>query len=226
MEYKIGNKVNAIIRSYRPSGDSSLESHAPYTQFSAVRGKVSFSNYTRDADHRGNRVELRYNNNIVDNVTLYDVPVTEKVLAMCFQEATNVLYTVSEENTIRYNKIILKKSADHYYNIYVYKDGELLTSIEESTSRVLNIDEDDAEVLVFYELKKESAFILNKPNNCYVTLDLTSDGNNDDTTSRVYMHFEKCAYLIDNELNFNYEGNTVTLTFKVLNTEQDYIIFE
>lgn len=225
MDYKIGNQVSTIVRNYRVSDDTSLENHAPYTVLGAKECKISFKDQTTSASHL-NRVDLFFNNRIVNEVQLFSVPLTEKVLSMCFQEEESLPCAEYEESTIRNNKLILKKRKNAYYNIYVYGlDNTLIYSSAESSSPVLNIEHDDVAVFVFYEYL-DNAFVLNKPENHYVTIDMITLGNNDDQTAKMRMHFEKCGYVVNNDLSFNKTGDTVNLTFKVIATEKDYIIFE
>ena len=96
--YKIGNKVNGIIRSYAVGKLGAMDmvyDNQPYTILRDISATVTFSSKDRDLTD-AHKDLLHYGADTVKEVRLSNVPLTEKVLDLIYQSNDEKLYSKQE----------------------------------------------------------------------------------------------------------------------------------
>lgn len=226
--YKIGNKVKAIIRAYNAgnfAGATMQYDNEPYTIVSGVSATLSFSENDKLVKKAENQL-LYFNHGTLSQVVLNDVLLSEKILKLIYKQNTEAPLCTTSENFISSdNKIYLTKTP--IYQVFIYNnEGELekaYGSYEESYIEVAN---NNSSYLVVYSFAGESSFFLNKPENFYCTVDLEIDGNQNDETTKMYIHLDKCGIKVDNFMRFDQTSNAVNLTLVTTDTSANYITVE
>lgn len=227
--YKLGNKVKCIIRAFTPGkiGEDTMQyKNQPYTVINEIEAQLDFQDVNKDAVSPYN--QLSYNSANISEARLWRVPLTNKILGLLFPIAEESLCNTSENYDSDENGIIyLTLPTETIYQVFVIdEDGNLESAYGEYSENTLTVNNADSNYLIFYSYLSEKGFSLNKPNNLYVTLDLELIGNLEEETTNSWIHLEKCAVAVDRSLFFNRNLNTVDLTFKVIDTKQDYLSVE
>lgn len=218
--YKIGNKVNGIIRSYCAGflGNTEMQyANQPYTVLKGVSAEISFKNVNREAQHLQQR-DLHFNHQVIDTITISDVELTDKILNLIFSKSETKLAHVIENYMTNDNGEVFLNIMDPIYQVFIYDvDGNLEQAYGTwDANEALVLNKANSDYLIAYSYEKEFALSLTKNKNFYLTLDLEIVGNQDDSTQHMWIHIDKCGLEIDNRLYFNQRSNAVDLTFKVI----------
>lgn len=242
--YKLGNQVTVIIRSY--CGDTSigkqpiLYANQPYTIIKSADASLSFKNISSTAKTNFNYLvytHMKPNQLLLSNVTLND-----KILNLIFHK-NNVAtkhYCSKIENVISSNGYIyFGLSKNNLKDVFIYDDNGKCIHINECNSNEgYKIGTNGQSYLVCYQYESTNSFSLDQNDNQYFTIDLllTSNQNNnnkeynnkEDNTINSTIHLAKCGLEIDSNMSFSQNSNAVDLKFIVLdgNNEENYITLE
>lgn len=228
--YKIGNKIKTIISSYTSGKIGSMDAQydgQPYTILLDSEATFSFSEIDKDAiQSRTNRV-LSYNYDTLEEIRINNVPLTDKILSLIFKENTTEKFLRKAENYIsdEEGKIFLNiDDSETIYQVFIYNDnGELESAMDSYNEIELTVLKPESSYLICYYRVGEKSYWLNKPNNLYVTLDMEVEGNQDDETTTMWIHVEKCGFRVNKNMYFNNSSNTIDLIFSVIKTDKDFI---
>lgn len=228
--YKIGNKVSGVIRAFSAGkiGDQTIQyDNQPYTTVFGKEMSLTFRNYSKSANAVNNKV-LYYDAHQLAEVTIRDVSLTDKILNLIYSKNEEKLCTKIENCVSDKNfKIFLNTVEDELYQVFVFnQDGDLESAYGTLEGNVLTVENDESSYLIVYSYIGEKAYSLDKPNNYYLTLDLQIEGNEDDQTSMMFLHIEKCGLRVDQNMRFQNRGNAVDLIFEVISTSNNYITFK
>ena len=126
--YKIGNKVNGIIRSYCAGllGCTEMQyANQPYTVLKGVSAEITFKNISREAQHLQQR-DLHFNHQIIDTITISDVELTDKILNLIFSKSEIKLAHVIENYMTNDHGEVFLNIMDPIYQVFIYDvDGNL-----------------------------------------------------------------------------------------------------
>lgn len=222
--YSIGNSVNGIIRSYAAGNIGNVKmqyGNQPYTTFNGATASIHFKdvgvNLKKDFD------VLAFNHAQVNRVEIKNIPLTEKILNLIYGKEEYSLCYKTINCTSSSTGIVYLPQEDHYYQVFVYNsDGELEAAFGEYTTNTIQL-QPNQDYLIIYSYAGKNAFKFSSKENLYITLDLKVQGNEEDTTQDIFLHFDKCAVTADRELLLNGKINTVDLSFVVLD-ENNYIV--
>lgn len=224
--YKLGNKITCIV-----SSDFLYETKQyPVTILPDVSASLTFNDYTTALNAR--HAVLDYHESTIEEVTLFDVPITNKIISMAFKnkedlKAVSVVHTsVCEVNASKTLLLTVPQDIKNLFNIYVYeKESTDLIYVEEYHKNydvsknpiILPNAIVGKEYLVVYHTMTQDFYPLTSTTDGYWTLDLILTGNQDDNTQDSIIHIDKCSLNPINTLRFNNVINTVDLTFTVIN---------
>lgn len=226
--YKLGNKVDCIIRSFSSGkiGDMQFQyGNQPYTILKDVNASLNFQKDNTNSSARYN--VLSFNAENLKEVVLYDVEINDKILKLIFPKEEEKLASVfincfpSEDGYI-----YLNFPTEEVYQVFIYDvNGNLEKAFGTLSDRKIkvNLNED---YLVFYSYPTNNNYNFKRDENLYLTLDMIVTGNTDDSLSKSYIHINKCAVQIDKNLSFNNTSNNVDLRFIVLEDGENYISLE
>ena len=219
--YKIGNKANLIISSYKAGqiGDIDMQyDDQPYTVIPNV--EVSF--HFRQKDENGNtdiRNWMRYNADILDSIDVREVPLTNKILNLIFKKNDEPVARISENYMSDEDGIIYlnKQSDESFYRVFIYNDeGILEEALEEVTKDTITVAKRESSYLLVYYIEKDLSYSFDRTENNYITLDLAIKGNVDDDTQDMFIHIAPCSIKVDKNMYFKQNANTMDLTFVVV----------
>lgn len=236
--YKLGNQVTVIIRSYSDDtfiGDQYVEhANQPYTIIKSAEANLSFKNITSTAKTTFNH--LAYTHIKPSQLSISNVTINDKILNLIFhknQTAEPHLFT-KIENVISSEdgKIYFGQLDKTLKNVFIY-DSEGNCKYElELNANSYPVDKSGQPYLVCYQYESTTSFSLDQNNNHYYTIDLllTSNqkefGENDNTINST-IHLEKCALEINSDMSFAQNSNAVDLKFIVLDNDlENYITLE
>ena len=242
--YKLGNKIQCIIRSFSAGkiGDHEMIfGNQPYTVLKDVEASLSFFDNTHS--YKTSFVELAHNKDSLQEITISNVELSDKILSLIFSKNEDKLCsTVENVNTI-YQQFQISTDVDKIYQVFVYNcNGELLAATGEVTlpngsSEYINFKEFDyyeptkhtdleEDILVFYSYEGSNSFKLCNESSQYLTLDLILEGNKDDELNKSYIHINKCELKVNKNMYFNRSLNAVDLKFIVISDNESYITLE
>lgn len=191
--YKIGNHVDCVIRAYcsDPIGDYKINyDKEPYTIISGENGIINFA--SRNVDMTGNDRVGNYSTEKINSFSLYNVTLTDKILNLIYSKNEGFSITFHEKLLSDENKkIFLTKGLGKIKKLVFiyYSDDENDQPILENA--VSTLESDEIEVLhenayynIVYEVITDNIYSLDKRRNVYVTLDISSIGNEDDNTNK------------------------------------------
>lgn len=236
--YKLGNQVTVIIRSY--CGDTSIGNQSmsyanqPYTIIKSADASLSFKNISSTAKTNFNY--LVYTHTKPSQLLLSNVTLNDKILNLMFHK-NNVAtkhYFSKIENVVSSNDYIYFGLSDkNLRDVFIYDDNGNCIHIDECNSnKGYKIGTDGQSYLVCYQYESINSFSLDQNDNQYFTIDLllTSNQNNneEDSTINSTIHLAKCGLEIDSNMSFSQNSNAIDLKFIVLdsNTEENYITLE
>lgn len=229
--YKIGNKINGVIRSYtaNPIGDVQIQyNNQPYTIFEGASATFTFTEDDENLQFSHRRSAAYYNMAYLQEVNIQDVPLTDKIFNLIFQKSeeklcTETIHVTTDENGIAYLNI----STDAWYQVFVYDDtGALETAFGTLTDTSLQLNKPNADYLIVYSYEGELAYLFRSLDNLYLTIDLEIVGNKDDNTQPMFVHLEKCGFRLTRNLYFDRNANAVDITLKVINDGLSYIVLK
>ena len=254
--YKLGNKINCIVRAYSKGkiGKFNIEfDNQPYTILKNVEASLTFTEKARDS--KSVFTDLAYTSENLQEITLSNVELNDKVLNMVFSEKKHGAVSKHESLTMQEGLVYLKEFDNgEIAQIFIYNiDGELLAAAGSvqvqnglvdcrnfeyyKPTRHKSLTE---EIIIFYSYEKDCFKFtrdINKEENKYFILDLILEGNTEeneeDTPTTSFIHIGKCAVRINKNMYFNRSLNAVDLKFiivdNVINKDDDnesYIILE
>ncbi|MBO5947572.1 hypothetical protein J6Q66_01905 [bacterium] len=222
--YKLGNKIDCIIRSYCGGKIGSIDmkyGNQPYTVLKEVEASLRFS--ARDKDANSDFLNLTYNADNLDEITISDVELNDRILNLIFSKNEENLAHAMENCESGDDKIIYIKP-EYSCQVFVYDiDGNLENAYGELKTNQIPVQRANEDYLVFYSYPEQVSYSLKRGENLYLTLDLILTGNRDDEFNKSYIHIEKCALQISKDMYFNERINSIDLTFKVLKDGNNYI---
>jgi len=226
--YKIGNKVNAIIRAYS-AGNFVTEmtyDNEPYTIIKGVSVDLTFKSKDSLAKTQDKQL-LTFNHDQLSQVNIKDVELNDKILNLIYNKNEDAPLCTKAENYTSSGNTIYLNTEGTIYQVFVYDDeGELESAYGSYEGSTLTVEKENSSYLIVYSYVGEKSFFLSKPQNFYCTVDLEVIGNIDDETSNMYIHIDKCGIKVDHSMYFNQSANAVDLSLIVLDTGNDYITVE
>lgn len=225
--YKIGNKVNCIIRSYC-AGDIGVYhmdyANQPYTVIRNVSAEVSFASKNREANNNNAR-QLFYNMDVPTKLTISNVLLNDKILNLIYQKNEEKLcHKVENYISDESGTIYLNTPSEEIYQLFVYDRNFTLVFAEGTYSQdIISHLRPNEEFLLVYSYLGSKSYSLSKPENLYVTIDLEFLGNEDDDTQSMFLHLSKCGIKVDKSMYFTNTANTVDLEFNIINNDNNYI---
>ena len=242
--YKLGNQVTVIIRSYSDDtfiGDQYIEhANQPYTIIKSAEANLSFKNITSTAKTTFNH--LAYTHIKPSQLLISNVTINDKILNLIFhknQTAAPHLFTKLENVTSSQDKkIYFGQLNQTLKNVFIYDSEGKCKYEPELNNNSYPVDKSEQPYLVCYQYESTTSFSLDQNNNHYYTIDLLLTSNqkefseNDNTikndnTINSTIHLEKCALEINSDMSFAQNSNAVDLKFIVLDNDlENYITLE
>ena len=227
MNYKIGNKVDVIVRSYNSGDMGSMTmqyKNQPYTILRDITATITFFNRDVSAE-QGEDILLAFNHDNVSRINLSDVPLNDKLLDLLYEENEDALCSEQEYVTTDENgQFFISWPTDVVYQVFMYDDqGVLEQAFGTCDDTMFTMLKPNTQYSIYYSFKGTKSFLLRKKENMYVTLDLIITGNIEDETSDMCIHIEKCALSADKALFLRDEINTISLTARVIRGGNNYI---
>ena len=227
--YKIGNKVTGIIRSFcagKLGGIDMQYNNQPYTLLTDIDVSLTFSEQDKTSS-QGNKNILEYNFDTLQSVTINNVKLTDRILALIYKQnkegplfSKREIYTSDNEG-----KIYLNLPTAKIYQVFIYDDdGVLESAFGEYADSTLTVQKADTDYAIYYSYEGEVSYFLEKPENFYVTIDFEALGNKDDGTQDMCIHIAKCILKINKNMYFtSNNSNAIDLVAQVIHTCDDYI---
>jgi hypothetical protein len=233
--YKLGNKIDCIIRSFSPMSigeDELIFSNQPYTILKDVKANMVFKSNERNSKTKFS--ELHYSVDSLDEIIISDVELNNKILNLIFSKNEEKFTFQVVNCEVEDNKFYLPKPSSNIFQVFVYDiNGKLIAATAEWNNDEIVLDEFEYvdlpndgyndNCLVVYSTLGEIGYNINKTENLYLTLDLIITGNEDDELNASYIHVNKCSLSVDKNMYFNNSTNAVDLKFKVIDDDKSYI---
>lgn len=233
---KAGGKVDVLIRTKTAQkiGDINLIENEPYTFINNVA--INFLSSQEGVRSKADGTILSYNNMLANQVHLYNVPLTEKICNLVFQNRKILNKTYKTLLVANNNTLILHHQ--EAYNIFVYDLNNNLIGVSDYVSDgIITSDKiiNNQKYLVFYEYIinnniDNKMYNLQSPDRSYFTLDIFGKGNQDNLSSDVFIKIDTCVLITNNNLIFNNGLNSLDLTFDIIqmknNQNKNYLIVE
>lgn len=225
--YKLGNKINCIIRSCCPGHIGSQEmsySYQPYTILKNVEASLTFAENTRKA--KSVFTDLHFSQDILQEINISNVEINDKILNLIFLKNEDKLCSTFENCYAEDNKIYISAPTEEIYDVFIYNtNGELEKVFETLNSLEVEVDKNE-DYLVFYSYAGGKTYDLKNIPSQYLSLDLIIEGNADDELNTSYIHVDKCALQVNKNMHFNRTLNAVDLKFTVISSGENYINLE
>ena len=221
--YKLGNKIKCIIRSFADGilCGNKVKANQPYTLLKDVDASLVFKDFTKHGKTIFN--ELSYSEDALQEITISNVELTDKILRLIFsQQEDNLCFTV-ENCYSSNNTIFINPPSGVAYDVFVYDIDGQLENYYESLNRTEIPVLKNEDYLVFYGFQGSNSFNFNRKQDQYLTLDLIIEGNVDDTPNYSFIHINKCSLQINKNMYFNRSINAVDLKFIVVDDGKSYI---
>lgn len=222
--YKTGNKVNAIIRAFCAGKLGTMEmeyDNQPYTELSGIQAIINFKD--QSASSSSDLGSLRYYNaSAIDTVQLLNIPRTSKILQLIYQDSTIKLASQScNVNCETANTLYLPTDPSlTLYQVFIYDvSGQLVAAFDDvkngaAVSEKFQVGQN---YKVFYSYEVKQALSLDKTTSNYLTVDLISEGNINDSTYNYCVHIAKASVSVRKNIYFRNDAiNTVDLTLHVI----------
>ena len=174
--YKIGNQVDCVIRAYNsaPIGEYKVTyDHEPYTIIKGENGLISFS--SDNTDFSSKERNGGYATEKIDSFSLYNITLTDKIL--------NLIYCKNEGFSITFHEKLLSGDDKKIYFSNGFGKTKKMVFVYYSDDSAAELE--NAYYNIVYEVITNSTYSLNKRNNVYVSLDISTISNEDDNTSKV-----------------------------------------
>lgn len=206
--YKLGNKINCIVRAYSKGkiGKFDIEfDNQPYTVLKDVEASLTFTEKTYDS--KSTFTDLAHTAENLQEVTLSNVELNDKVLNMIFSEKKHGAVSKHENLIMTEGVVLLKEFINgEIAQIFIYNiDGELLAAAGSVNVNNRKVDCRNfecyhpekhksltEEVIIFYsyekdcfKFKREDKEYINESGeivkeNKYFILDLILEGNTEE----------------------------------------------
>ena len=226
--YKIGNKVNAIIRAYSAGNfvEEVQYDNQPYTIIKGVSVDLIFKAKDSMAKTQDRQL-LTFNHDQLSQVNIKDVELNDKILKLIYDKNEEEPLCTKAENYTSSGNTIYLNTEGTIYQVFIYNDeGELEEAYDNYDESSIIVQKENSSYLIVYSYMGEKSFFLNKPKNFYCTVDLEIIGNINDETSNMFIHIDKCGIKVDHSMYFNQSANAVDLSLIVIDTGNDYITVE
>lgn len=227
--YKIGNKINCILRTLVPGkigGHNFTYANEPYTVLYDKEATLTFRAQNTTAT-RTDKLWLSYNTDCLQEVRITDVELTSKILDLIFEPkeiglSTHVTHAMSDNE----GKIYLNKN-ENWFQVFIYDvHGDLEQAYGTLESDILDVQLMNSDYLVVYSLQAISTYNLNKGPNLYMRAELEIIGNQENSTHNMCVCIEKCGLRIDKTMYFNRNANAADIVLIVINDEPSYLAVE
>lgn len=218
--YKLGNKVKCIIRAFHAGKLGQMDvqyDNQPYTELNDVSATISFSRINTDVSSK--ETNLFNHVDYINSVSLSDCLLTKKILQLIFKEnsikmkAQSGNFDSDEDGWIYFTV----NSDEIAYQVFVYDtNGKLAAAQGEVQGGKIKVKPNENYVVYWYS-EGETSLSLDESRTEYVSLDLITEGNKEDSSQEMFIHIAKCA--IDGRKNFSLAQNsvnTIELTFNVI----------
>ena len=236
--YKLGNQVTVIIRSYSDDtfiGAQYIErANQPYTIIKSAEANLSFKNITSTAKTTFNH--LAYTHIKPSQLSISNVTINDKILNLIFHknqtEKPHLCTKLENVTSSQDKKIYFGQLNTTLKNVFIYDSEGNCKYEPELNNNSYPVDKSEQPYLVCYQYDSTTSFSLDQNNNHYYTIDLLLTSNQKefgekDNTINSTIHLEKCALEINSDMSFVQNSNTVDLKFIVLdNNLEDYITLE
>ena len=236
--YKLGNQVTVIIRSYSDDtfiGNQYVErANQPYTIIKSAEANLSFKNITSTAKTTFNH--LAYTHIKPSQLSISNVTINDKILNLIFHknqtEEPHLCTKLENVTSSQDKKIYFGQLNTTLKNVFIYDSEGNCKYEPELNNNSCSVDKSEQPYLVCYQYESTTSFSLDQNNNHYYTIDLLLTSNQKefgekDNTINSTIHLEKCALEINSDMSFVQNSNTVDLKFIVLdNNLENYITLE
>ena len=233
--YKLGNKIDCIIRSFSPiqiGDDELIFSNQPYTILRDVETNLIFK--TSESDSKTRFSQLHFSVDSLDEITISDVELNNKILNLIFSKNKEKFTSSVVNCDVEDNKFYLPASNSQIFQVFIYDVfSNLIAATSEWNDAEINLEEFEYQhlpeeryngnCLVFYSTLGEIGYNINRTENIYLTLDFIISGSEDDELNTSYIHINKCSLSVDKNMYFNNTVNAVDLKFKVIDDGNSYI---
>lgn len=225
--YKLGNKIKCIIRSFAAGkiGEQDMVyGNQPYTVLKDVEASLTFKDYS--AQGKSIFTELAYTEDNLQEITISNVEINDKILNLIFSKNEEKLCSTVENCMAENKKIYISAPTDQIYQVFIYDvDGKLEKAFGSLNTFEVDVERNE-DYIVFYSYEGSNSFKFNRQMSQYLTLDLILEGNADDELNTSFIHINKCALQINKNMYFNRSLNAVDLKFIVINDNNSYITLE
>ena len=241
--YKLGNQVTVIIRSYSDDtfiGDQYVEhANQPYTIIKSAEASLSFKNITSTAKTTFNH--LAYTHMKPSQLLISNVTINDKILNLIFHknqtEEPHLFTKIENVMSSQDKKIYFGQLNTTLKNVFIYDSEGKCQYEPELNNNSYKVDKSEQPYLVCYQYDSTTSFSLDQNNNHYYTIDLLltsnqkefnkKEFNENDNTINSTIHLEKCALEINSDMSFAQNSNAVDLKFIVLDNDlENYITLE
>lgn len=219
--YKIGNRVTAILRAWCAGqiGDYTLTyKNEPFLILPDIEVRLAYKNKIAEASAEQNTF-LTYNADAISEISIDNIPISDKILSLIYSKNEEKLCNVVE-NCIsdEENKIYLSCPRSTIYQVFIFSAGQMIQAYGElDISEGIVVPSSDSSYTVCYSYEGEVSVNLNRPENYAITIDLEIVGNINDTTSHMWLHLDKCFAVATKQLMFGEKTNTINLRFRIIN---------
>ena len=225
--YKLGNKINCIIRSFTSGFIGNQEmtyGNQPYTVLKDVEANLTFEEKNKKAN--STFTNLAYNENVLQEITISNVELNDKILNLIFSENEDKLCSTMQNCLAENNKIYITSPSEEIYQVFIYDvDGNLEAAYGSLSSLEVEVQRNE-DYLVFFSYSGDKSFKLNHTQDMYLTLDLLLLGNANDETNTSFIHINKCSLKVDKNMYFNRSLNAIDLKFIIIDDNESYITLE
>lgn len=145
--YKLGNKIKCIVRAYSKGKIGKFDikfDNQPYTILKDVEASLTFTEKTRDS--KSVFTDLAYTAENLQEITLSNVELNDKVLNMIFSPKEEIFRSDSDDSVLIKNHCFQLNSTlqvDNLYQVFVYNaNGELLaaTGKTDFSNNIINLE--------------------------------------------------------------------------------------
>lgn len=222
--YKLGSKVNCIIRSVGVGTIGTQDMtylNQPYTVLKNVEASLQFKD--SNSTSKNAFTLMAFSQDELSEVRLSNVELNDKILNLIFSQQQISLASTMQNCESENGKIYITSSADEISQVFIYDvDGQLEAMYPTLNTKEVSVQR-DSNYLVFFSYKTDKSFSLNRKQSMYLTLDLIVEGNLEDQLTTATIHIDKCALSVDKNLYFNRSVNAVDLKFTVISGKENYI---
>ncbi len=227
--YKLGNRVKVIMRAWCSCkiGDYTLTyDNEPFLILQDIDVKLGYRNKIAEATS-GQDTVLSYNADVVSEVLLDNIPISDKILSLIYSKNEVKLCNVAENClSDEDGMIFLSVPSNTIYQVFIYSSGQLEKAYGTlDISNGIQVQQANEKYTICYSYEGQLSVNLDRPENYYVSLDFEILGNVNDSTSRMWLHLDKCSPVATKQLSFGDKVNTISLRFRVINdsTTNNYI---